>query len=91
MLPTRPEINISRETELVLSVFTAKGQAGWWGRASEAPRPRAQSSSQHGSEPSMTQSTSPAWHNTLAQHGPEPSTALSTSPTQLRAQHGPEH
>lgn len=31
-LPTRPEINISRETELVLSVFTAKGQAGWWGR-----------------------------------------------------------
>lgn len=37
-LPTRPEINISRETELVLSVFTAKGQAGWWGRGQpEAP------------------------------------------------------
>lgn len=31
-LPTRPEINISRETELVLSVFTAQGQAGQWGR-----------------------------------------------------------
>lgn len=28
-LPTRPKINISRETELVLSVFTAKGQAEW--------------------------------------------------------------
>lgn len=31
-LPTLPEINISRETELVLFVFTAKDQAGWWGR-----------------------------------------------------------
>lgn len=30
-LLTQPEINISRETELVLSVFTAKGQAGLWG------------------------------------------------------------
>ena len=37
-LPTRPEINISRETELVLSVFTAKGQAVGGGRPEE-PRP----------------------------------------------------
>lgn len=36
-LPTRPEINISRETELVLSVFTAKDQAGWWGRGPPEP------------------------------------------------------
>lgn len=34
-LPTRPEINISRETELVLSVFTAKGQARGGGGASQ--------------------------------------------------------
>lgn len=32
-LPTRPEINISQETELVLSVFTAKDQAGYGGGA----------------------------------------------------------
>lgn len=49
--PTRPEINISRETELVLSVFTAKGQAGLGrgggggeGRAEEPhPEPKASS------------------------------------------------
>lgn len=45
-LPTRPEINISRETELVLSVFTAKGQAGWWGKGQpEKPHPGPQVSS----------------------------------------------
>lgn len=37
-LPTRPEINISGKRNLSLSVFTAKGQAGWWGRGQpEAP------------------------------------------------------
>lgn len=31
-IPTRSEINISRETELVLPVFTAKDQTRWCGR-----------------------------------------------------------
>lgn len=45
-LPTRPEINISRETELVLSVFIAKGQAGWWGKGqAEEPHPEPKASS----------------------------------------------
>lgn len=44
--PTRPEINISRETELVLSVFTAKSQAGGWGKGqAEEPHPEPKASS----------------------------------------------
>lgn len=49
-LPTRPEINISRETELVLSVFTAKGQAGWWGKG-QAEEPHSEPKASNPAQP----------------------------------------